>query len=133
MLSAEPQCGSATAMKKDNVHGAKLGLLEGKKKMCFCTLTSLKKKSIQRIRCEIIEIVRRVAPPHLSLEWHQKSKVLKVCLFKVSLTVSPSPLYLYPVILLFLFSFHPSPTSLYLQWGASRARATPQSASTKLP
>lgn len=35
MLSAEPQCGSATAMKKENVHWAKLGQVGGKQRDVF--------------------------------------------------------------------------------------------------
>lgn len=39
------------------------GAVGGEKKDVFLYTDILKKKSIQRIRCEIIEIVRRVAPP----------------------------------------------------------------------
>lgn len=81
-------------------------------------------KNIQIIKSEVIVILRRVFPPPPKWRTVQGPEG---SLFKVSLTVvSFAPSFL---VVLFLFL----PSQFYLKWGASRARASPQSASAMLP
>lgn len=77
--------------------------------------------NIQIVNSEVIVISRRVSPP---LPHPPQSEVLKASLFKVSLTGLP-----FILVILVDLLFLSRPDGLYLQWGASRARAGPQSAS----
>lgn len=79
--------------------------------------------NIQIIKCEVIEIVRRVPlpPKWWTVQGPEGS------LLKVSLTVIPYA----PSFCIVLFLSQPS--QFYLKCGVSRARAKPQSASAMLP
>lgn len=92
---------------------------QGKRDVFLYTNVLIK---IQIIKCEVIEIVRRVPlPPNGG-----QPKVLKAVFWK-SLTVIPYT----PSFCIVLFLSHPS--QFYLKCGVSRARAKPQSASAMLP
>lgn len=78
----------------------------------------------QIIKSEVIVILRRVFPPL----YGGQSKVLKAVFFK-----SLSDSFLLRSVIPGRFSFLFLPSQFYLKWGASRARASPQSASAMLP